>query len=502
VRSRSPFSALRWFSLFFILGGVALFTLQLVSYSRAWATFPPGLSIAGIPVANLDRQQAAERLRGAYSIPIEIHYGDSVIHVSPSAIGFELDIDTMLAAAELERTSQPFWSAFWNYLWGGPGVTRDIPLRMAYSEDRLRQFLREEVSARYDHPPTPAMPIVGTVNFRPGALGTALDIDRAIPLLEAALRSPNQRQVILPLTRTSPNRPTFQNLEILLRQTVDISEFDGLLGLYMQDLQTGQEVHFIYQAGQIVPTQPDAVFSASSTIKIPIMVSVFRRLDYDMDPDAPEVVEAIKLMEEMIVRSANPPADQLMQIYLDQTRGPLVVTDDMLALGLQNTFMAGYFYNGAPLLTRIQTQANQRRDINVTVDPYTQTTPSEMGILASDLYHCARNGGGNLIAVFGGEISQAECQVMMQLLLKNHIAVLIQAGVADGTPVAHKHGWVPDQFGVIRDVSDTAIIYTPGGNYVLSVFLYHPTQIIWTRVSQLVTDLSRAVYNFYNLPTP
>jgi beta-lactamase class A len=125
-----------------------------------------------------------------------------------------------------------------------------------------------------------------------------------------------------------------------------------------------------------------------------------------------------------------------------------------------------------------------------------------MGMLASDLYHCARNGGGNLIAVFGGEISQAECQVMMQLLLKNHIAVLIQAGVADGTPVAHKHGWVPDQFGVIRDVSDTAIIYTPGGNYVLSVFLYHPTQIIWTSVSQLVTDLSRAVYNYYNLPTP
>jgi beta-lactamase class A len=502
VRNRSPFSALRWFSLVFILAGVALFTLQLVGYSRAWANFPPGLSIAGIPVENLDRQQAAERLRGAYSIPIEIHYGDAVIQVSPSTIGFELDIETMLAAAELERTSQPFWSAFWNYLWGGPGATRDIPLRMTYSEERLRQFLKEEVSARYDHPPSPAMPIVGTVNFRPGALGTALDIERAIPLLEAALRSPNQRQVILPLTRTSPSRPTFQNLEILLRQTIEISGFDGLFGLYMQDLQTGQDMHFAYQTGQPISTQPDAVFSASSTIKIPIMISVFRQLDYDMDPDAPEVVEAIKLMEEMIVRSGNPPADQLMQIYLDQTRGPLFVTEDIKTLGLQNTFMAGYFYNGAPLLTRIQTPSNQRRDISVTLDPYTQTTPSEMGMLASDLYHCARNGGGNLVAVFPGEITQAECQVMMQLLLKNHIAVLIQAGVADGTPVSHKHGWVPDQFGVIRDVSDTAIVFTPGGNYVLTVFLYHPNQIIWNSVSQLVTDLSRAVYNFYNLPSP
>jgi beta-lactamase class A len=502
VRSRSPFSALRWFSLFFIIGGVALFTLQLVSYSRAWATFPPGLSIASIPVANLDRQQAAERLRGAYSIPIEMRYGEAVMHLSPSTVGFELDIDTMLSAAELERTSQPFWSAFWNYLWGGPGISRDIPLRMTYSEERMRQFLREEVAVRYDHPPSPAMPIVGTINFSPGSLGTALDVERAIPLLEAALRSPTQRQVILPLTRTSPSRPTFSNLDILLRQTVEISEFDGLLGLYMQDLQTGQEIHFVYQSGQNVPTQPDAVFSASSSIKIPIMVSVFRRLNFDMNPEAPEVVEAIKLMEEMVVRSANPPADQLMQSYLEQTRGPLYVTEDMKTLGLENTFMAGYFYNGAPLLTRFQTPANQRRDINVTPDPYSQTTVSEMGMLASDLYHCAQSGGGNLIAVFGGEITQAECQVMMQLLLKNHIAVLIQAGVADGTPVAHKHGWVPDQFGVIRDVSDTAIIYTPGGNYVLSVFVYHPTQIIWTNVSQLITDLSRAVYNFYNLPSP
>jgi beta-lactamase class A len=202
------------------------------------------------------------------------------------------------------------------------------------------------------------------------------------------------------------------------------------------------------------------------------------------------------------VKSGNPPADQLMEAYVDRIRGPLIVAEDLKALGYENTFMAGYFFTGAPLLASVKTQSNSRGDISFSLDPYSQTTPSEMGMLMSDIYQCAQEGGGALIAVFPGEITQTECQAMMQLLLRNHIAVLIQAGVADGTPVAHKHGWVPDPYGIIRDVSDVAVILTPGGNYVLTVFLYHPTQIIWDTTSKLVADLSKAVYNFYNLPSP
>lgn len=500
MRSRSPFSALRWLSLFFVLAGVILFTLQLVRFSRVWATFPSGLTIAGIPVGHLDRQQAAERLQSAYSIPIEMHYGEAVIHLSPSTVGFELDIDSLLAAAELERIRIPFWEAFWDYLWGRPGTNANIPLRMTYSEERLRIYLRDEISARYDTPPTPAMPVIGTVSFQPGSTGTELDIDRSVTLVEAALRSPNQRVIALPLQRTNPTRPSFFNLEILLKQTIDITGFEGLLGLYLLDLQNGQDIHFIYQDGVELPNQPDAPFSASSTIKIPIMISTFRRVDLDGAPDDPETIEALRLMEEMIVRSANPPADSLMEKYLDPTRGPLLVTEDLETLGMDNSHMGGYFYFGAPLLQRFDTPANQRTDLNITLDPYSQTTPSEMGMLLSDIYQCAREGGGSLMAIFPDEITQSECQAMLQFLLRNHIAVLIQAGVADGTPVAHKHGWIQNQFGVISDISDAAIVFTPGGNYVLTIFLHHPSQVIWDSVTRMVADLSRAVYNYYNLP--
>ena len=39
-----------------------------------------------------------------------------------------------------------------------------------------------------------------------------------------------------------------------------------------------------------------------------------------------------------------------------------------------------------------------------------------------------------------------------------------------------------------------------GGDYVLSIFLYHPEQLIWDPASSLVGQLSRAVFNFYNMP--
>ncbi len=500
MRNRSSFSGLRWLSLLFVLAAVILFTLQLVRFSRVWSNLPNGLTIAGIPVGQLDRQQAAQRLLAAYSLPVELRYNDSVIQIHPSTVGFELDLESMLAVAELERTRQPFWNAFWNFLWGSPESQVNVPLRVTISEERLRTFLREEVASRYDRPSSAAVPLPGTTQFQPGEQGLALDIDRAVLLIDAALRSSSSRVVDLPLQRTSATRPSMQNLEILLKQTIELANFDGLVGLYLLDLQSAQEVHFVYQQGRDLPTNPDAAFTASSTIKIPIMVSAFRRIGTQAENLPLPEEEIRKLMEDMIVLSGNPPADRLMERVIEPARGPLLVTEDMQALGLENTFLSGYFYDGAPLLVRKTTPANQRTDILTQPDPYSQTTPSEIGGLMTDIYHCAHNGGGALLAVFPDEISQAECQEMINYLVANRIGVLIQAGVPDGTRVAHKHGWVVDANYVIHDISDVAIVYSPGGNYVLTIFLYHPVQMVWEPSSELVTNISRAVYNFYNIP--
>jgi beta-lactamase class A len=201
----------------------------------------------------------------------------------------------------------------------------------------------------------------------------------------------------------------------------------------------------------------------------------------------------------MVDKSGNEAADWLMNRVIDPQRAPIKITEDMQALGLQNTFLAGYFTYGSPLLALIQTPANQRTDVNTDPDTYSQTTPSDIGMLLEDIYQCAQDGGGALPAVFPGEITQIECQTMNSYLLKNRLPMLLTSGLPEGTPIAHKHGWVTSN-GVINTIGDAGIVYTPGGNYILVVFLHHPEQLIWDSASTLVSNLSTAVYNFYNLP--
>ena len=495
MRNRSSFSTLRWLALLLILGAIILLTLQLVRFSRLRASFPEGMEIADVPVGGLDRAATAQRLLEAYNTtPVELHYGNNIILIEPSAAEFTLDLETMLAAADLARSQQPFWVDFWNYLWGRTTPPAEIPLRATFSEDRLRAYLQDEISSRYDQSPTPAMPAVGTVQFQAGQEGTALDIVRSVSLIENALRSTSRRVVDLSLQRTQPSRPSFQNLEVLLKQTIDLAEFKGIVGVYLLNLQTEEEIHFIYRQGENLPTKPDLAFTAASIIKIPIMVSAYRRIGEEPD------TETVNLLVEMIEKSGNDPADWLMERVIDRTNAPLEVTADMRALGLENTFLAGQFYPGAPLLAAIQTPANQRTDLNTDPDIYNQTTTSDIGMLLEDIYQCNQTGGGALMAAFPGEFTEAECQTMLTYLTRNNIGLLIEGGVPDGTQVAHKHGWVT-YFGVMNTLGDAGIVYTPSGNYVLAIFVYESPELIWEPASELVASLSEAAYNYFNYPT-
>lgn len=490
---RGPLSALRFISLILVLAAVIVTVLQLVRFSRVRSYLPAGLNIAGVPVGGLDRAEAAQRMVEVYSTPVELYYDGALIHLAPSVIDFRLNTDSMLAVADLERTQKQFWQDYWDYLWGRTSFPSQIPLSANFSEPRLRLFLAE-IAERYDTPAEAPQPIPGSVNFQPGKPGKALDMERSVPLIEAALNSLDYRVIELPLQRTDPSRPLFQNLEVLLRQTLTVSGFDGLAGIYLLDLQNAQEMHFAIQTGQEVDVKSeDIAFTASSIIKIPIMVSAFRRMGDNTDS------ETLKLLSDMIDKSGNEAADWLMDRVIDPQRGPLLVTEDMVALGLKNTFLAGYFSLGSPLLARIETGANSRTDVFTDPDTYSQTTISDIGMLLEDIYQCAQRGGGALMAVFPGEITQSECQAMNTYLINNRLPVLLTAGLPEATQIAHKHGWVTLN-GVINTIGDAAIIYTPGGNYIMVVFLYHPTQLVWDPSSALVAELARAAYNYYNLP--
>jgi beta-lactamase class A len=473
--------------------------MALIGYSRQRNNYPRGMKIAGVSVGGVDPQIASERVLQVYSSPIEVQYAESIIHVQPSVVGFELDMDSMIAAADLERTGGSFWGGFWSYLWNRDPNPVEVPLSATIAEDRLRAYLQNEISARYDEPPTPAQPVPGSTNFSPGTPGVALDLDRAVRLIEDTLRSPNNRKVALSFQRSAAARPTMQNLEILLQQNITLAGFDGVMGVYLQDLQNGQEIHFAMDQGQLISVNPDVAFTASSTVKIPIMVSYFIKYGSDALSE-----QSSNLLMDMIRKSENPPADRLME-SLDALKGPLIVTDDMKKLGLDNTFLAGFFCSAefpCPLLQKIDTPANQRTDVVTDPDSFNQTTPSDIGMLLSDIYQCAESGGGALIATFPDKLNTEICKQMVTFLASDKIGVLIEAGVPEGTQVAHKHGWISDPSSlVIKNISDAAIVYTPGGNYVLVIYAYHPVQTVWEPVSALFAQMSQAVYNYYNLPT-
>ena len=228
-------------------------------------------------------------------------------------------------------------------------------------------------------------------------------------------------------------------------------------------------------------------------MKIPIMVSIMHRLENGGNE------EQKQLLELMIERSENDPADRLMELVIDKNLGPLEVTKDMQLLGLPNTFLAGYFYPGAPLLQRIQTPANQRTDVPSGPDPYNQTTPVEISLLLEDLYICGDTGGGTFAAVFPDQITQEECRTMISYLVQNKIAVLLQAGLPEGTRVAHKHGWIIENDGLMHTIADAGLVYSPGGNFIISVYMYHPVQMLFDPANKMVAELSQAVYNYFNL---
>jgi beta-lactamase class A len=493
VRPRSSF--IRWASSILLIGTVILVILQLIVYSRDRANFPAGLVIAGVPVGGISRQDAAERLLEVYNLPVELQYGDALIHLDPARVDFNLNLESMIAAADLQRTGSSFWGGFWDYLWGYTSSPQEVPLDATYSEALLRSYLQGDIAARYDKPPAAAQPIAGTTQFALGEPGTTIDVNNAVGEIESALFSPADRVVQLNIDQVATARPNLQNLQVQLQQIIDGAAYDGIADVYFQDLVSGQEMHFIYQLGSNLPTEPDLAFTAASVIKIPILISTYQRLNADPS----EAVQS--LLTEMIVKSDNVATDALMKSVIDPDRAPLEITDNMLRLGVENTFLAGFFYNGAPLLADFRTPGRERDDVSTDPDPYNELTPVDIGMLLSDLYQCAETGGGALVAVFGDAITQPECQDMLNLLSQDNIGVLLQAGLPEGTRIAHKHGWVTDSATqVINTMGDAGIVFTPSGDYVVAIFMYQPVQLIFDPASALFAKLSEAIYNYYTLP--
>jgi beta-lactamase class A len=301
---------------------------------------------------------------------------------------------------------------------------------------------------------------------------------------------------ILPAATIAPTATISSQIELekTLKQNIDVSGYDGITDLFFEDLQTGEKFDFAYQKGKVFSTNPDIAFSAGSTGNIFIMMTVFLKNNGKLDGATTSMVA------DMIQKSNAATADSLL-MSLDEKRGPLIVTETMQKLGLENTFLGSFYHSSANGLKLFKTPANSRTDVSTDPDVYSQTTPTDMGMLLEDIYQCSQNGSGTIVVMFPGQIDRSACQQMIQTLAGDKLSILIQEGVPEGTVVAHKHSWSTDLNGNILQISDAGIVYTPGGNYILNIYTYHPIKINFDQDSGLYALLSRTVYNYFNSTT-
>ncbi len=482
-------------SLFFIsisllfFAGVLTF-LALQRYNAIEPVIPNGSMIGDISVSGLSPDEAVERVKAVYNLPVEADYmGSRILLDIPDSVDYAFLQDELESRIDHIHGQNSFLS----YLSGKfsqPSIVVDIPFNPM--SDAVREFLLDEIVPRYDIPAISDQP--DGLGFREGHSGRELDIESSLPLIDAARRSGTGRHAALQV-RDVPKPPAdLRNLEIMTRIMIDTWQDSGqITEVYLSDPASGRSFDIARRNHEDLV--PEISFTAASTMKLPIMVSSYIRMD-----QAPTTI-AMRTLRLMITESKNDQTDWMMEHIIGGPLAPIAVTEDLEKLGLKNSFLAGYFYLGAPLLDLVQTPANSRTDINLRPDVYNQTTAADMGILMDALYRCAENGNGPLIETFPGQITQSECSEMIGLLKDNHLPYLISAGVPDNVQVAHKHGWIEEDDGLLHTMGNIAAVYTNGGDYILSIYTYHPDNLIFEEGSTLFAQISSAAYGFFN-PEP
>lgn len=502
-RSNRHFPALEIVGLGFIVLTAVTVISQLGSFTRARQMIPPGVIIGGVPVGGLSHTEAQAYIEQVYGAPISVMYGSQEIRLNPAQLGLRVESEAMLSRADEIRTEGTFWSGFWDFVWQRPDSSHQIDLQISYSQELLTAWL-DEIAARYDRPPVPAQASLETVSYRPGTPGYSLDHEASAVLLDQALRRPVDRTINLVVRQEDAPLPGLDTLRDLTVQYLLSQQFRGVASIHIIDLESGREIKFNADLRQGAPNYIpcDIVYAGQSSMKLGIMVDFFRYLEGRPDPASDEY----SILIETMVRSGDITANFMMQEIGNgnASQGAQHVTMMMHGLGLENSFIiAPYGDQRSPSDVYASTPAQlystpgyfALRDgscLNSKPDYAMQTTVSDLAALMQMIYQCADFGGGGLIAAFPNEITQDECKMMVEILRENPDGI-IMAGIPIDVPIAHKHGWgAPDTH------NDAAIVYSPGGNYVMATIFWADEYLPATVDFPLIQQVSAFTFNYFN----
>jgi beta-lactamase class A len=477
----------QWITVSLLVGVTIFLLVRLYQYAGARNFYPTGLIIAGIDVGGLTREEASEVLNNRYlDAPVKIYHASDSFEISPTRTEFTLDLEAMLSQADYERFQQDFWAGFWGYLWGRPVEVSPVPLYATHDREALRKLL-QEIASLTDKPAQPPQPVPASLSFQYGEAGTRTNIEGSFANVEAALYRPTSREAHMTIEPLPPVRP---EINLLTRLLVNyLQEFEqatgGVASVFIYDLTSGEEVAI----------NADIAMSGLDVLRIPVVLEAFRKLD-----NVPTLAQR-QLMENTLIVQPDPTAvNQLLNVIAgseDPYAGAAMVTATMQRMGLVNSYLLTPFgADPRPGQRPLATPANSVEIPRTSPDLYRQMTAEDIGLLLADIYYCAQGRGGTLSALFQEQITPEECQQMIELMSQNKIDSLLEEGVPTTVALAHRHGWNSDTH------ADAGIVFSPGGDYVIVEILYKPGWLEWEVSSPLLSDISRAAYNFFNFDNP
>ncbi len=451
----------------------ALLAAPYIRYRRTAGVVPGWVRVGGLQVDGATEVEVRTALNRGLAEPVEAYIGDQRVLLRPETVGFKVDVDGMIAQARQHNTFDRLARYLVETSLERSPAVIDIPLRYTLDETALDAWLAD-VAARTNRSPQPPQPLLEELTLAPGKPGIELDLAAARQQVLGALANPTQRTVHLAVHETPAPPIDIAALGTLLQARLD--QFPGIGSAWLHHLPSGEEIAI----------NADVAYAGTSTLKIPILTQLYRKLN------APPDVETTKIITETMEFSGNFTANLMLGIIGDDDwdRGVVAMNQAFKALGMTNTFMATPYDRKLAVTPHVVTEANSRTDLNTQPDPYMQTTPRDIGSALQMLVACSE-GGGTLIAAYGDQITPAECQQALDFMSLNEMKELLVGGLPEGAKAVHKHGYVPDTHG------DVVAIWSPAGPYVLAVFLYRPTWLEWDISNPTMQDLARATWKFF-----
>ena len=454
---------------------VLFLTWQYFDYRSANHTLPARMTMAGLSVEGMTREQALQTLEATFATPVKVAYREQQLSLSPDSVELRYNAEETAANMDTVLAERGGIDGFIAHVLRHSPDPVDVPVAVSYSEERLDGFLARVVK-QYDRPPQGPVPLPISLSFRPGQPGYELDVEVSRARLATALVSATDRQVELAVQTKEAPSLGLDMLDQLLQSV--LNDHQGLIpGIFVKDLQTGNELEI----------NADVAYAGLSVLKIAILEETYRILDAPLDAEVTDWVS-----DTMGITSSNFKANLLLRDVIgggDGYQGAKNLTDSMNHLGLKNTFMAAPYDEEASVT--ISTPANSRTDITTEPDPLMQTTPLDVGLLLEMIYQCSQ-GSGALMIAYPGAFTADECSQMVEWMSAGHTDRLIETGVPVGTMVAHKEGLTGDTH------ADAALVFSPGGDFVLVVFLYRPEWLEWEESNPLTADIATATYNYFN----